>query len=56
MNERLFGPLKMKNTGLHVLPAHSSRLAEAFAKDPLTGAANVRTAMKRQRFMAVFFK
>lgn len=41
MNERLFGPLKMKDTGFHVPSAQSSRLAEAFAKDPLTGAANV---------------
>ena len=41
MNERMFGPLKMKDTGFHVPPANASRLAEAFAKDPLTGAANV---------------
>ena len=41
MNERMFGPLKMKDTGFHVPAANASRLAEAFAKDPLTGAANV---------------
>ena len=40
-NERMFGPLKMKDTGFHVPAANASRLAEAFAKDPLTGAANV---------------
>lgn len=41
MNERMFEPLKMKDTGFHVPAANTSRLAEAFAKDPLTGAANV---------------
>lgn len=37
----MFGPLKMKDTGFHVPAANTSRLAEPFAKDPLTGAANV---------------
>lgn len=41
MTERMFGPLKMKDTGFHVPPAQASRLAEPFAKDPLTGATNV---------------
>ena len=31
----------MKDTGFHVPAANASRLAEAFAKDPLTGAPNV---------------
>ena len=37
----MFGPLKMKDTGFHVPAANTARLAEPFAKDPLTGAANV---------------
>ena len=41
LTERMFAPLKMKDTGFYVPAAHASRLAEAFAKDPLTGVANV---------------
>ena len=41
LTERMFAPLKMKDTGFHVPAAHASRLAEAFAKDPLTGVSNV---------------
>jgi CubicO group peptidase (beta-lactamase class C family) len=40
MQQRLFKPLKMKDTGFDVSAAHMARVAEPFAADPLTGAAN----------------
>ncbi len=40
LQERLFGPLKMVDTGFHVPAAKAARLAEAFAKDPATGVDN----------------
>ena len=40
LQERLFGPLKMVDTGFHVPAAKAARLAEAFAKDPASGVDN----------------
>ena len=40
MQERMFKPLKMVDTGFFVPPAKATRLAEAFPKDPATGVAN----------------
>ena len=40
MDERIFKPLKMKDTGFSVPAENASRLAEAFPKDPATGATN----------------
>lgn len=40
MQERLFKPLKMADTGFSVPAAKASRLAEAFPKDPASGASN----------------
>ena len=40
MQERLFKPLKMTDTGFTVPAAKLPLLAEAFPKDPITGAAN----------------
>ncbi len=40
MQQRLFKPLKMKDTGFEVPAAHMSRVAEPFATDPMTGVAN----------------
>jgi CubicO group peptidase (beta-lactamase class C family) len=40
MVQRIFKPLKMTDTGFHVPSEKSARLAEAFPKDPATGAAN----------------
>jgi CubicO group peptidase (beta-lactamase class C family) len=40
MQERLFKPLKMQDTGFSVPPGGMPRLAEAFAKDPATGVDN----------------
>lgn len=40
MDERIFKPLKMKDTGFSVPAQQASRLAEAFPKDPATGAVN----------------
>ena len=40
MDERIFKPLKMKDTGFSVAAENASRLAEAFPKDPATGATN----------------
>ncbi len=40
MKERMFTPLKMKDTGFFVATHEMSRVAEPFAKDPATGAAN----------------
>ena len=40
LQQRLFKPLKMKDTGFDVSAAHMARVAEPFATDPLTGAAN----------------
>jgi CubicO group peptidase (beta-lactamase class C family) len=40
MQERLFKPLKMTDTAFHVPAGKMPRLAEAFDKDPATGAAN----------------
>ena len=50
LQARILGPLGMKDTAFSVPPAQQSRLAEAFAKDPDSGAAinllNVRTPPK----------
>lgn len=40
MQERLFRPLKMADTAFHVPATKAARLAEAFDKDPATGAVN----------------
>lgn len=40
LQERLFGPLKMADTGFMVPAPKMDRLAEAFAKDPATGVDN----------------
>ena len=40
MQQRLFGPLKMTDSAFHVPAAKAGRVAEAFAKDPATGADN----------------
>ena len=40
MQQRLFKPLKMKDTGFEVPAAHMARVAEPFATDPMTGVAN----------------
>lgn len=40
MDERIFKPLKMKDTGFSVPDENASRLAEAFPKDPATGLTN----------------
>jgi CubicO group peptidase (beta-lactamase class C family) len=40
MQARMFTPLKMKDTGFFVPPQNAGRVAEPFAKDPATGAAN----------------
>lgn len=40
MDERIFKPLKMKDTGFSVPAENASRLAEAFPKDPATGLTN----------------
>lgn len=37
MQERLFGPLGMVDTGFHVPPAKLGRLASAYTRDPETG-------------------
>lgn len=38
LRERLFAPLKMNDTAFYLLPGQKSRLAEAFDKDPVSGA------------------
>lgn len=48
MNDRMFTPLKMKDTGFHVSPEKASRLAEAFPKDPLTGSPNILIDVSKQ--------
>ncbi|MEI8302427.1 MAG: serine hydrolase domain-containing protein [Burkholderiales bacterium] len=48
MAERMFKPLKMTDTGFFVPAAQASRLAEPFAKDPATGAANKLIDVSRQ--------
>ena len=40
MAERIFKPLKLKDTGFFVPAGNESRLAEAFSNDPATGTAN----------------
>ena len=40
LQERLFKPLGMKDTGFHVQAAETGRLAQAFPKDPATGVDN----------------
>ena len=40
LRERLFVPLKMNDTAFYLLPGQKSRLAEAFDKDPVSGAPN----------------
>ena len=40
LQQRLFKPLKMKDTGFEVAPVNAARLAEPFANDPITGTAN----------------
>jgi len=40
MQERMFAPLKMKDTGFFVPAQNASRIAEPFEKDPATGNAN----------------
>ena len=40
MQQRLFKPLKMKDTGFEVTATQAARLAEPFAKDPLSGQPN----------------
>lgn len=40
MQQRMFGPLKMTDTAFHVPADKMARLAEAFPKDPATGADN----------------
>ena len=40
LQARICGPLGMVDTGFHVPPAQQGRLAEAFAQDPESGAAN----------------
>jgi len=40
MQQRLFKPLKMKDTGFEVPAAQMTRVAEPFASDPMTGVAN----------------
>ncbi len=40
MQQRLFKPLKMKDTGFEVPAAHMGRVAEPFATDPMTGVTN----------------
>ncbi len=40
MQERLFGPLKMTDSGFMVAEAKLARVAEPFAKDPATGVDN----------------
>ena len=37
LQERIFGPLKMVDTGFHLPPDQHHRLAEAFPVDPLSG-------------------
>ena len=48
LQERLFTPLKMVDSGFSVPPNKSARLAEPFAKDPATGADNKLVDMSRQ--------
>jgi CubicO group peptidase (beta-lactamase class C family) len=40
LQERVFGPLKMVDSGFHVPTGKAARIAEPFPKDPLTGADN----------------
>ena len=40
MQQRLFKPLKMKDTGFEVPAAQMTRVAEPFAADPMTGVTN----------------
>lgn len=40
LQQRMFGPLKMVDTGFHVPPGKLARLAEPFPKDPATGVDN----------------
>lgn len=40
LQERVFGPLKMNDTGFFVPSAKANRLAHPLVKDPVTGAAN----------------
>ena len=40
LQQRLFTPLKMVDSGFHVPAGKAARLAEAFSKDPATGADN----------------
>ncbi len=37
LQQRIFGPLGMKDTGFNVSEAHWGRIAEPFASDPVTG-------------------
>jgi CubicO group peptidase (beta-lactamase class C family) len=48
MQERLFTPLKMADSGFYVPAAKSARLAEAFAKDPASGMDNKLVDMSKQ--------
>lgn len=48
LQQRIFGPLAMRDTGFWVEPAQQHRIAEAFATDPVTGAA-VRLNQPRRR-------
>lgn len=48
MQERLFKPLKMADSGFFVPAAKSARLAQAFAKDPATGVDNKLVDMSKQ--------
>jgi CubicO group peptidase (beta-lactamase class C family) len=41
LSERIFKPLKMKDTAFHVSAAQVQRLAEPFSKDPQTGASQI---------------
>ena len=40
LQDRVFGPLKMVDSGFHVPAGKAGRVAEPFPKDPLTGAEN----------------
>ncbi len=48
LSARIFGPLRMPDTGFWVAPEHQHRIAEPFARDPDTGE-SVRLLEPRQR-------
>ena len=53
LQARIFGPLGMKDTGFYVSPANHPRIAEAFAKDPDSGAAqNLLNVREKPKFLA----